>query len=926
MFIILYVLLALASVANALELKAWNNLTGPSHNVTVNVNLNNRCFPNWWDWYSYITVEAHFDIPLGTRTVPSLKWNLENPNNPSHTKVPTPHHALESEDRDDTTYEGSVLQSLVYRLSWYDIYSGTLDKIRVQVAGMQAGTTLNTLRVSCYKTSPCPAAYTSGCAAHSDVPLLKDHGGVVRLRAGARGLAYAVWEVPAIADREQFLTVDMDVLKQGRHASSEIIVRAMEGPTVTGSNVNDLGFDAVTWSGARSRRPEVRQHFYSSSYSYRRRSRNLLSPNDSQYDEPENYRGNWPIEVPTSRDWTQYSTFHWGSWYNGATAQTTQAVTNTGKATRYWVAVRNAGSGLVKADLTMTRTLGPSSGSPGLNFIPYCPLDCSGRGTCTPSPWYDTIWGGIFGLGGDCVCNPGYTGFYCEYSTMLSWPSPGGGDDNDDDHHAWEDWDDFQSSELSDDGLVYMEVPLGSTQDYKFNVADVKNGGDGASLLTRLFADWDEGFNRPNVRVLAKYNQRATPSDFDFEIDLSNLTERRTALAWDLPKDQTQSETLYLAFYHDYPEAVEPWEEYYDWDNDSDWYDADCRRRSLVAESSERSGSANPSSSASSSPSSSTTTTTPEVSHSSVGRRHRRRHLLVNESARLLVASKAFVKTGATTGLPSWFWYAIGGGGALVVIIISVVTWRCMVARRRRRLASLHPDQHGSPAHGYVVEDGAVIFVAAPADPGRTTTNGSHGAGMKPEDVLKLPQLTWEKTGPVGWRPVTPTAPPSPEDEKDKLGQDRLFTPRHEESDILSKQKAARGGGWLSGLSLGRGGAGNSSPATPNDSSRPVTASAPPLGVRGGSTETWAESMEVSSRLDPAANICVVCTDEYCSGDTLRALPCSHYFHARCVDPWLQSRGTCPTCRMKISCQNREEIEKALKQLPRRNGKAFEEA
>ena len=46
MFIILYVLLALASVANALELEAWNNLTGPSHNKTVDVNLNNRCFPN----------------------------------------------------------------------------------------------------------------------------------------------------------------------------------------------------------------------------------------------------------------------------------------------------------------------------------------------------------------------------------------------------------------------------------------------------------------------------------------------------------------------------------------------------------------------------------------------------------------------------------------------------------------------------------------------------------------------------------------------------------------------------------------------------------------------------------------------------------------------------------------------------------------
>ncbi|RZF44579.1 hypothetical protein LSTR_LSTR001337 [Laodelphax striatellus] len=42
---------------------------------------------------------------------------------------------------------------------------------------------------------------------------------------------------------------------------------------------------------------------------------------------------------------------------------------------------------------------------------------------------------------------------------------------------------------------------------------------------------------------------------------------------------------------------------------------------------------------------------------------------------------------------------------------------------------------------------------------------------------------------------------------------------------------------------------------------------------------------------------CVVCMCDFESRQLLRGLPCSHEFHAKCVDKWLKSNRTCPICR-----------------------------
>ncbi|KAK4156169.1 hypothetical protein C8A00DRAFT_12887 [Chaetomidium leptoderma] len=41
---------------------------------------------------------------------------------------------------------------------------------------------------------------------------------------------------------------------------------------------------------------------------------------------------------------------------------------------------------------------------------------------------------------------------------------------------------------------------------------------------------------------------------------------------------------------------------------------------------------------------------------------------------------------------------------------------------------------------------------------------------------------------------------------------------------------------------------------------------------------------------------CVICTDGFLRGVSVRRLPCGHLFHPQCVDPWLLDRqGNCPT-------------------------------
>ncbi|PIA16852.1 hypothetical protein COEREDRAFT_80909 [Coemansia reversa NRRL 1564] len=56
---------------------------------------------------------------------------------------------------------------------------------------------------------------------------------------------------------------------------------------------------------------------------------------------------------------------------------------------------------------------------------------------------------------------------------------------------------------------------------------------------------------------------------------------------------------------------------------------------------------------------------------------------------------------------------------------------------------------------------------------------------------------------------------------------------------------------------------------------------------------------------------CAVCLEDFVAGEQVRKLPCQHYFHIVCIDPWLMKRAaTCPLCNFDVGAtfETKEDI------------------
>jgi hypothetical protein len=55
---------------------------------------------------------------------------------------------------------------------------------------------------------------------------------------------------------------------------------------------------------------------------------------------------------------------------------------------------------------------------------------------------------------------------------------------------------------------------------------------------------------------------------------------------------------------------------------------------------------------------------------------------------------------------------------------------------------------------------------------------------------------------------------------------------------------------------------------------------------------------------------CTICCDDLELDSIVVQLPCLHYFHPECLQPWLERKNVCPTCRYTLPSDNKAEKDK----------------
>lgn len=58
---------------------------------------------------------------------------------------------------------------------------------------------------------------------------------------------------------------------------------------------------------------------------------------------------------------------------------------------------------------------------------------------------------------------------------------------------------------------------------------------------------------------------------------------------------------------------------------------------------------------------------------------------------------------------------------------------------------------------------------------------------------------------------------------------------------------------------------------------------------------------EVARFMEENRNSCPVCLCAFQNNDIIKILPCKHFFHKDCIDPWFLKEATCPVCKQSLA-------------------------
>uniref|UniRef100_A0A5B7BGK5 Putative RING-H2 finger protein ATL8 n=1 Tax=Davidia involucrata TaxID=16924 RepID=A0A5B7BGK5_DAVIN len=81
----------------------------------------------------------------------------------------------------------------------------------------------------------------------------------------------------------------------------------------------------------------------------------------------------------------------------------------------------------------------------------------------------------------------------------------------------------------------------------------------------------------------------------------------------------------------------------------------------------------------------------------------------------------------------------------------------------------------------------------------------------------------------------------------------------------------------------------------------------PPPGNRGLKKKILRSLPKLTYTVEDAGKFsdCAICLAEFVAGDEIRVLPqCGHGFHVGCIDTWLGSHSSCPSCRQLLVVSN----------------------